>query len=538
MKKSLTILLTFGLAQAIFCQKPISKKLDELLNAYCKVNKFNGTVLVSKKGEILLEKGYGIKNAQRQTLNDANSIFQIYSITKTFTSTVILKLAELKKLSLSDKLSKFYPDFPKGDSITIENLLTHTSGIYDYTHGNNMPDQTEKSFITFIKTKPLDFSPGTNWNYSNSGYWLLGFIIKKVSGMFYEDAVKKYIFSPLQMTHSGFNFRDLTGKNKTTGYEIFSDEIKKEAAIYDPPGPFAAGAIYSTVEDLYKYHKGLQTFKIINKETLNKAYTPLKNNYGYGWMINSFEGKKIVSHSGGAAGYRSNFARMPKDNICVILLNNNENINVEFITRKIFEILFNKHVDLPSEIKLAKDVLSRYVGTFSLPNFYALYTTIVDGRLAIQLSGQGKSTLLAKKENYFSQEEANAFVEFPKDEKGEYNELIVHQNGPELHAKRSYPTWGLIGSATPKGWEEKMPDIKLAEDSLKKGWWFLNDTKLITGELKFRFNNDWNINYGDNGHDKMLDMHGENIKIEGGVYDIILDLTDAAKPRYSIVKKP
>ena len=133
MKNTITFLLAFGLAQASFCQKTITQKLDELMQAYSNVNKFNGSVLVSWKGKILLEKGYGIKNAQANTLNDAHSIFQIYSITKTFTSTMILKLVELNKLSVTDKLSKFYPGFPKGDSITIEHLLTHTSGIYDYT---------------------------------------------------------------------------------------------------------------------------------------------------------------------------------------------------------------------------------------------------------------------------------------------------------------------------------------------------------------------------------------------------------------------
>src|SRR5688572_2392582 len=247
MKKTVLVLLTFGLAQALYCQKTISQKLDELMDAYCKVNKFNGSVLVSRKGTILLEKGYGVKNARTNAPNDPHSIFQIYSITKPFTSTVILQLVELKKLSLSDKLNKFYPGFPKGDSITIEHLLTHTSGIYDYTRGNNMPDQTEQSFIQFIETKPLDFSPGNGWSYSNSGYWLLGFIIKKITGITYEEAVRKYIFKPLDMNRSGFNFKTLSDKNKTTGYAIFSENKKKEAVVYEPPGPFAAGAIYSTV---------------------------------------------------------------------------------------------------------------------------------------------------------------------------------------------------------------------------------------------------------------------------------------------------
>jgi CubicO group peptidase (beta-lactamase class C family) len=536
MKKALLILLTFGLTQTLFCQKTIPQKLDALMDAYCKVNKFNGSVLVSQKGKTLLAKGYGIKNAQSKTLNDESSIFQIYSITKTVTSAVILKLVELKKLSLSDKLSKFYPEFPKGDSITIENLLTHTSGIYDYTRGNNMPDLSEKSFITFIETKPLDFSPGTSWSYSNSGYWLLGFISKKVTGMSYENAVRKFIFNPLQMTHSGFDFKNLVNKDKTRGYEIFSDSLKKEAVIYDPPGPFAAGAVYSTIGDLYKYHKGLQSFKVVSKEMLEKAYTPFKNNYGYGWMINSFDGKEIVSHSGGAAGYRSNFVRMPEDNICIILLNNTENSNLESITKQLFNVIFSKPYRVPSEIKLGREVLTRYVGCYAVSPTFCMYISIEDGRLAAQGKGQGKTIVLAQKENYFFAEEADGFLEFQMDENNVCNELIIHQGGQNISAKRFYPTWGLIGSATPKGWDEKMADFEFTEDSLKKGLWVLTNIKLTTGEVKFRFNNDWYINYGDNKNDRILDWYGGNIKVEAGTYDIILDLTDEAKPRYSILR--
>ncbi|MEO6962245.1 MAG: serine hydrolase domain-containing protein, partial [Puia sp.] len=141
---------------------------------------------ISQDGKIIFEKGYGYKNTESKTLNDTNSIFEIYSTTKTFTSTVIFKLIELNKLSLNDKLSKFYPSFPKGDSITIENLLTHTSGIYDYTNESNMTDHSENSLLSLLAKKPLNISPGTNWSYSNSGYCLLGFIISKVTAMPYE----------------------------------------------------------------------------------------------------------------------------------------------------------------------------------------------------------------------------------------------------------------------------------------------------------------------------------------------------------------
>jgi CubicO group peptidase (beta-lactamase class C family) len=537
MKKTILVLLTFGLAQAAFCQKTIVQKLDELMEAYCKVNKFNGSVLVSRKGKILLEKGYGIKNVRTNMPNDAHSIFQIYSITKSFTSTVILKLVELKKLSLSDKLSKFYPEFPKGDSITIEHLLTHTSGIYDYTRGNNMPDLTERSFIQFIETKPFDFSPSAGWNYSNSGYWLLGFIIKKVTGMDYEEAVRKYIFKPLHMSRSGFDFKQLSGKNKTTGYAIFSEHKKKEAVVYDPPGPFAAGAIYSTVGDIYKFHKGLQTFSIIKETSLKKAYTPFRNNYGYGWIIGFFEGKQVVSHSGGAAGYRSNFLRIPEDDICIILLNNHENAIVELITKNLVNILFDKPYKIPAEIKLDTSVLEQFTGAFSVKPSFTMYITIEDSRLAAQASKQHKTVLLAEKENYFCVEEANGFLEFIKDEKGKYNELVIHQGGQSIKAKRIYPTWGLAGTATAKGWEESIPDIQLTEDTLKKGLWVIKNIPLKKGLMVFRLNNDWGYHYGDNGNDKILDMYGKDIEVEAGMHDIILDLSDEREATYTISKK-
>ena len=161
-----------------------------------------------------------------------NSIFQIGSITKQFTATVILKLQEENKLKVTDKLSQYFPDYPKGDSITIEQLLTHTSGIYSYTsdhvfmqHEVSKPADRQKMMALF-KDKPLQFSPGTKWEYSNSAYSLLGYIIEDVAKMPYEQAVRKYIFSPVKMDHSGFDFTHLANINKATGYFRLTNEKK------------------------------------------------------------------------------------------------------------------------------------------------------------------------------------------------------------------------------------------------------------------------------------------------------------------------
>jgi len=184
MKKIFVLVAVLFVVHFSFAQ---GDKLDALIDAYAKLYKFNGSALVAKNGVILLNKGYGYRNATDKVANNEQTIFQLGSVTKQFTSAVILKLQEEKKLSVSDKLSKYFPGYPKGDSITIEQLLTHTSGIYNYTNDQKfMANEVTKSanremMMALFKDKPLDFSPGSSWSYSNSGYSLLGYIIEAVT---------------------------------------------------------------------------------------------------------------------------------------------------------------------------------------------------------------------------------------------------------------------------------------------------------------------------------------------------------------------
>ena len=225
MKKVLISIAVLIIFHNCFAQDDAAR-LDTLLNAYQQLGRFNGSALVAKNGTVLLNKGYGYRNHEAGVLNDEHSIFQMGSVTKQFTSAVILKLQAEHKLSVSDKLSKYFPEYPKGDSITIKELLTHTSGIYNYTNnGDFMKNEitkpkTREEMMALFENKPLDFSPGTSWSYSNSGYSMLGYIIEKVTKSSYEQAVRKYIFSPLKMTQSGFDFAALKSPDKTTGYLV------------------------------------------------------------------------------------------------------------------------------------------------------------------------------------------------------------------------------------------------------------------------------------------------------------------------------
>jgi CubicO group peptidase (beta-lactamase class C family) len=352
MKKiTIVILLLYILLPG--CRPAKTDKLNELVAAYTKGHRFNGAALVAENGTILLDKGYGWQDQMAKTPNTAQSIFQLGSITKQFTSAVVLKLQEEKKLNVKDKLSKYFPAYPKGDSITIEQLLTHTSGVYNYTNDsifmvNEMTKPaTREKMMSRFQEKPLDFSPGTGWNYSNSGYSLLGYIIEIVTGKPYDQVVRDDIFTPLQMTNTGFDFIHLKSPEKAIGYENMYASTPIASPIVDSSFSFSAGAIYSTTGDLYKWSNALETYTILSRDQEEMAFTVVKNNYGYGWGIDSIAGKRRVSHQGGIPGFRTIIARVPADDICIILLSNGSDESLQEISNGIFAILYDKPYKLP-----------------------------------------------------------------------------------------------------------------------------------------------------------------------------------------------
>lgn len=427
------------------CSGQDSSKLEELMETYTKQHKFNGAVLVAHRGKILLDRGYGLRNAGDNTSNDKNSIFQIGSITKQFTATLILKLQEENKLNVKDKLSKYFPDYPKGDSITVEQLLTHTSGIYSYTSDQAFMSSEvskpadRKKMMTLFKDKPLQFSPGTQWQYSNSAYSLLGYIIEDVAKMPYEQAIRRYIFTPLHMENSGFDFTHLDNRNKATGYFRLTADKNTPAPIVDSSVSYSAGAIYSTTNDLYKWCQSLQADAIITKASKETAYTPVKNNYGYGWGIDSIAGKRTVGHGGGIHGFNSNMVSMPDDNTCVILLANVANPHLDKITKSIFAILYDKPYELPQEkiaISLSEEILKQYTGIYEVSPELVITVTLENGKLIGKPEGQEALQLHAEKEDQFFLKEVEAQIKFTRNEKKEVSGMTLLQNGKEKSGRK------------------------------------------------------------------------------------------------------
>lgn len=427
----------------MFCQD-LSLRIDTLLNAYAKAMAFSGSVLVADHGEVLSNKGYGFKNISEKTRNDSNTVFQIGSITKQFTAAIILQLQEKRQLSVQDKLAKYIPDYPKGDSITIEDLLTHTSGVYNYTNNRDFMQKgsivpiSRDSLIRLFEYKPLDFSPGTKYSYSNSGYILLGYIIEKVTGKSYFQVVHENIFGPLHMTHSGFDFKGLTSTDKATGYTNPSAGLKAE--IVDSSVSLSAGAIYTTTGDLYKWDRALYTNRIISQSSLQKAFTPRLEHYGYGWTMDSIYGKKVVEHGGGIFGFVSFILREPEEQICIIVLDNQPSLAAPGkIAADINALLHGQPYIIPHErvaITVDTNTLKQYVGAYQLNPNAILTMTLDNGQLMAQLTNQPKFPLFAEKENFFFLKVVDAQLEFVKGANGAVEKVILYQNGRQQTANK------------------------------------------------------------------------------------------------------
>jgi CubicO group peptidase (beta-lactamase class C family) len=386
------------------------EKLDELIRAYAAVRGFNGSVLVARGGDILLDKGYGWRDAAHHLPCTGYTRYQIASTTKTFTSTMILRLAAAGKLSLMDKLSRWYPQLPFADSVTIEAMLTHTSGIYDFTREPPIKQAEEKTFIDILMVHPLDFPPGSQWRYSNSNYVLLGYIAGRIMGTDYFHAVRTTIFEPLHMAGSGFDFAHLQATDKAIGYQTLDDSLAIPAELTDSSVPAGAGAIYSTVEDLYRWHLGLQDGRVLSPGWQARAYKKFHGNgYGYGWTIDSLAGRLVVSHSGSIPGFGSDFERVPQDDVCVVVLSNKSGstANASDLSRSLLALLYHEPYSIPKKwtvLQLSPQALQTYAGLYEFPQIgFTFRIWVEDGNLYVQrTNGPGaRSTLLPTGDDHF-----------------------------------------------------------------------------------------------------------------------------------------
>jgi len=350
-------------------------QLNELLNQYFEYGKFNGSVLVAEQGKVIFKKGFGPANMEWDIPNMPNTKHRLGSITKQFTAMLILQFASEGKLDLHAPISKYLPDYPKekGDKITTHHLLIHSSGIPNYTSFPGFFEEVSRDyykpeeFVKRFQDKELEFTPGEKFSYSNSGYFLLGVIIEKLTGKTYEKMLHDKIFSPLGMNDSGYDNHGEIIMNRATGYEKNGNSFVNSNYL-DMSIPYSAGSLYSTVEDLYIWDQALYTEKLLPQKYMDMFFKPYISSfdnfhYAYGWGVgkeaigNSTDSIAVISHGGGINGFNTIISRSNSDKSLVILLNNTGGAPLNQMTRAIWGVMYGKPYDLPKK-SLAYDLLN------------------------------------------------------------------------------------------------------------------------------------------------------------------------------------
>jgi CubicO group peptidase (beta-lactamase class C family) len=433
------LLITNGLSNKTFSQNH-EKQFDKILSEQNFENSPGFAVLVAKNNEVIYRKAFGYANLELDVSMKPENIFRIGSITKQFTACAILKLEEEGKLSLQDDITKFIEDYPThGHTITIEHLLTHTSGIKSYTSMKDWnaemrkKDFTPEEMIDFFKNQPMDFAPGEKFQYNNSAYFLLGYIIEKASGKTYEEYLKETFFEPLGMSSSSYGNTSRVIKNRATGYMKKNGEYVN-ADFLSMTQPYAAGSLLSTVDDLFSWYTAVMNDKVISRENRLKAQSSNILNdgkptgYGYGWFLGNIQGSPMIEHGGGINGYLTASLWLPEEKVFVTVFSNSNAKPPQSTAFKLAAAAIGKPFGR-KEIEMEKEILKDYVGVYETDEQET--RTIVfenDSLFYVYPSGNRTKLLPFGKDRFFVK---NSFTEytFNRNPQGEVVSLIAQGTG-------------------------------------------------------------------------------------------------------------
>ena len=418
---------------------------EEYLQAMTAAGKFSGAVLLSRNGQVIHSGGYGLADREAGVVNTPQTKFRVGSITKQFTSMVVMILAEQGKLRVSEHISEYLPYSPAHwKDITVHHLLNHTSGLGNLAGIQGSAETTARlplSVALLVETfrdTPLEFSPGTSYRYSNSGYFLLGDIIERVSGVSYETFLQEHVFGPLAMADSGYDHYQTILPNRATGYCKQNGEWVR-ANYLDMGFPFSAGALYSTVEDLHRWDQALLQDCLISAEAHARmtTITPLLTSYGYGLEMGRASGRRTISHAGGINGFRANFVRYPDEPACVIVLCNSEEAPFMGVTKTLSAILFGEPYETPPlkrPVEVPAETLASYRGVYEIVPGVMLQIEAKAGHLLVT-AGNARRRFLPASETEFYCEENEDSLTFQAATETVGSHLVLRQSEVEVKAQ-------------------------------------------------------------------------------------------------------
>jgi CubicO group peptidase (beta-lactamase class C family) len=432
-------------------REDLMKKIDAVMAEVYQPGQPGAAIIVRKNGQTVIRKGYGLADLELQVPVEPDMVFRLGSITKQFTAVSILILAQEGRLGLQDEITKFLPDYPtQGRKITIEHLLTHTSGIQSYTDmAEWLPlwrkDFSMKELVDLFKDKPMQFEPGRSWAYNNSGFVLLGAIIEKVSGLTYEAFLDERIFKPLGLKSSCYGSTERIIPRRIPGYQEGKGGFVN-APYLSMTQPYAAGSLLSTVDDLAVWSDAVFAGKLVKKEWLDKAFTPYKlaggesSGYGFGWFVADFAGHRSIEHGGGINGFSTYEMTLPEDRIFIAILTNSaiEGRDPEPRAVQIAWLSLGLAEPARKAVTLPAGSLDAFAGVYENERKEEYYFSLEGDTLFAQRQGGSKNELFAASATEFFLKDNPARLAFSRDAGGRVTGLRIKSRiGPAQNFART-----------------------------------------------------------------------------------------------------
>ncbi len=419
-------------------------QIDAAIGQYYKPNEPGAVVLVAKNGKTIFRKAYGLADAAKGTPMTADMQLRLGSITKQFTSTAILMLVDEGKIKLDDDITRFFPDYPThGKRITVEHLLNHTSGIASYTGKpafavHMMEDIGVTAMVDSFKNDPLDFEPGTRYKYNNSGYFLLGAIIEKVSGQAYADFLEQRIFKPLGMNDTAYDGKEHGKAVRAAGHSRGASGFVPSTAV-SMTQPYAAGALVSTVDDLARWDAAVTAGKLLKPATWQRAFTKAtladgkRPDYGYGWGIGTLRGVPSIEHGGAINGFNAYAVRIPSEQVYVVVLRNTDGGTAD--TTTVAKVAAAQAIGKPypqrTPVTLDAAALDAYAGTYKVDAASDRIVRREGDKLRMQRTNRPSYLLTPfSPTSFFIPGEVDWF-EFTRNARDELVSLTVHRDGAD-----------------------------------------------------------------------------------------------------------
>ena len=425
----------------------VDQEMETFLQAHLATGEFMGTVLVARGDEILHGGGYGMANLEHDVPNTLQTVFRLASLTKPFTAAAVLQLQEQGLLDVNDTVDHYLPDYPHGGEITINQLLNHTSGTPDYEFLR--PSMTFRDpvsldeLIDIFADLPLDFPPGSQWNYSNSGYAVLTAIIETVSGQNYADYLVQHIFRPLGMDSTGYEDSDAILPHRAAGYTL-EGTIYHNSEFFDISNAAGAGGVVSTVLDMYKWDRALYSDNVLSEASREAFFTPTAIiaegiGYAYGGAVMEEPGRKYILFNGEINGFFATSIRYSDEELCVIVLSNLENPSAQAVAQGLVAIAFGDPYELPGQrtaITVDPALYEKYVGSYRVNPNLTLSVTSEGGHLFVQPTDQPRIEIFPESETNYFVKEVDLQLHFQVGSDGVVTGVTVLEGGQEIQAQK------------------------------------------------------------------------------------------------------